>query len=91
MIEYLLGKLWRWIKNIGISVDQFANAFAGPVLNVVFRVKGFGDPDETLSSVFGKYRHKCVLCRWICEGFLDRIDPGHCADAIEEDEGSDKI
>lgn len=46
-----------------------------------------GSEDETISSRAAKAARKgkrwgCVLCHW-----LDRIDPGHCASNIEEDEG----
>ena len=67
--------LRRWAFNVLIGIDQLANAISG------------GDPDETISSRAGKARRQgrwwgCVLCR-----LLDRIDPRHCAEAIEEDEG----
>ena len=67
--------LRRWAFNVLIGIDQLANAITG------------GDPDETISSRAGKARRQgrwwgCVLCR-----LLDRIDPRHCAEAIEEDEG----
>lgn len=67
--------LRRWAFNVLIGIDQLANAITG------------GDPDETISSRAGKARRQgrwwgCVLCR-----LLDRIDPRHCAESIEEDEG----
>lgn len=74
--------IWRVL----ISFDQFLNTALGPVLNVVFGVAGFGYPDETLSSVFGKYRKDCKLCHLMCV-FLDWIDRDHCAKSIEPDEG----
>ncbi len=58
-----------------VSLDQLINTLAG------------GDPDETISSRAAKAaargrRWGCVLCR-----VLDRIDPGHCTNNIEHDEG----
>ena len=72
--------------NILISIDQLGNTLAG------------GDPDETISSRLGKiklkyggsipwYRPLSKIVDW----GLDKIDPGHSVDAIEEDEGSDAI
>jgi len=69
-----------------IGIDQLANAVLGPVLNKVFGVDGFGYPDETITSVLGKYQTRCTLCKWTC-AFLDKLDPGHCLDGIERDEG----
>lgn len=62
---------WR----VAVAVDQAVNAATK------------GDEDETISSRAGKGArrgawHWCVLCR-----VLDWIDPGHCEDEIEEDEG----
>jgi len=66
----------RYLVRLLISVDQLANVIVG------------GVPDETLSSRCGKRVDTCRLCYWLCRG-LDRIDPGHCKDAIEPDEGYD--
>jgi hypothetical protein len=77
-------KFGKWFKNVCIGVDQFANAFWG------------GDPDETISSRLGKLRRAAggtierPLPRAIDKG-LDRIDPGHSIEAIEEDEGKDAL
>lgn len=65
----------RYAWNILVAIDQLANALFG------------GDPDETLSSRCGKRVSKCRLCRWLCQ-WLERIDPGHCQQSIEKDEGS---
>lgn len=67
----------QYIKNNFIAIDQRANALL------------FGDEDETISSRMGKHLVKkkdCCLCRFIC-GLLNKIDPNHCVDAIEENEG----
>ncbi len=81
-------KRYGW--NLLIALDQLANVFFGPLLNLLLRPKAaqFGDPDETLSSVFGKNVRagECRGCRLVCR-LLNRIDPGHCQASIEEDEG----
>lgn len=75
------GKVVTYILNILIGIDQLANAIL------------FGDPDETLSSRFGKwmrddekgsfrYRLAYIICRTI-----HLFDKQHCEDAIEDDEG----
>lgn len=64
----------RWFINILVGMDQLANAVAG------------GDPDETISSRCGKREKSNRLCKWLCK-MLNKLDPRHCADAIEADEG----
>lgn len=60
---------------IAVAGDQLLNAAMG------------GSEDETISSRAGKgaargIRRWCLLCR-----LLDGIDPGHCQNSIEADEG----
>lgn len=60
---------------VAVALDQLFNT----LLN--------GDEDETISSRAAKARLKgkrwgCVLCR-----FLDWLDPNHCTNSIEPDEG----
>lgn len=71
-------KTYFW--NVMLGIDQLANAIIG------------GDPDETISSRMGKNirEGKCKLCKVICY-FLNKIDPNHCRDAIESDEGSRQV
>lgn len=80
----------RWLWNVLIAVDQGANVVAGPLLNLILRPQAarFGDPDETLSSVFGKNMKsgQCRGCLLICR-LLNWIDPAHCETSIEKDEG----
>ncbi len=80
----------RWFWNLLIAVDQFCNVLFGPLLNALLRPKlaRFGDPDESLSSVFGKgvRNGDCKLCRHVCR-VLNWFDPGHCDSSIEMDEG----
>jgi len=66
----------RYFWNLLISIDQLCNTILG------------GYPDETMSSRMGKHLVKkdCRLCRFICS-LLNKIDPNHCIDAIEKDEG----
>lgn len=68
----------KYIYNVLYSVDQLGNTLAG------------GDPDETISSALGKMERDGelrALSRLLVRA-LDRIDPNHCADAIEHDEGA---
>lgn len=68
----------RYLWNLLISLDQFVNTVFG------------GDPDETISSRCGKRVEICKACRWLCER-LNRIDPRHCKESIEADEGKDAV
>ena len=73
-------KLWRYWINWWIGADQWVNAWLA------------GDPDETMSSRFGKWlslphntwkwKVAYVVCR-----MLHLLDKNHCLDSIEEDEG----
>ncbi len=67
----------RYFWNLLIAVDQLANT--------VF----WGDPDETISSRMGRFikQDNCHICKIVC-WFLDFVDPDHCKNSIEEDEGS---
>ena len=67
----------RWL-NLIVSVDQFANAYI------------LGDPDETISSRAGKYKHTIWYWRWLAN-CLDWLDPGHTDRSIEADEGKHEI
>ena len=62
-------------RRVAVAIDQLFNALFG------------GDEDETISSRAAKARMKgkrwgCLLCR-----FLDWLDPNHCTNSIEPDEG----
>ena len=83
----------RYLWNLLLLLDQSVNTVFGPVLNLVLRpipTARFGDPGETLSSVFGKNvdADACVGCKLLCR-FLNLIQPGHCRKSIEPYEGSD--
>ena len=76
--------VFRYFWNILISVDQFFNTVLG------------GDPDETMSSRFGKWlKLPHTKVRWkiayvICR-VLHVLDSGHCDKSIEEDEGDNAV
>ncbi len=74
-------RVCKYIWNILIALDQLLNALLG------------GDPDETISSRIGKALRE-GRAGWFVRAIawtLDKIDPHHCEDAIEEDEGKDAI
>ena len=81
-----MSKLGKYCLNFLISIDQFGNVLVG------------GDPDETISSRLGKLKRryggkipwKRPLSKIIDWG-LNKIDPGHSTDAIENDEGKNAI
>lgn len=67
-----------WALRVLLAFDQLGNV-------LLLR----GHEDETISSNCGKRVRAGtagVFCRWLCR-LLDVVDPGHCQDAIEEDEG----
>jgi len=68
----------RYFLNLLIAIDQLLNTLAG------------GDPDETISSRIGKRTATCLLCRWFC-ALLNKIDPNHCKNSIENDEGGNAV
>jgi len=76
----------KYIMNVLIGIDQLGNALLK------------GDPDETISSRLGKLKRKNKgRIPWshpwgkMIDWGLDKIDPNHSIDAIEEDEGKDQI
>ena len=77
----------RWLFDVLIAIDQLANVVFKWPLNWLFGVKGFGYPDETISSVLGKHYHVCPLCRWVCKWLSRVLGEAHCRRAIEADEG----
>jgi hypothetical protein len=78
----------QYFWNILISIDQLANTVLGVVLNLFLPKDAkdkFGNPDETLSSVFGKNikEGKCKWCYYICK-ILHIFDKNHCKKSIEK-------
>jgi len=77
-----MNRFGKYCVNILLSLDQLLNSILA------------GDPDETCSSRIGRIKRKWggAIPRWrvftrITDAILERIDPGHSIDAIEEDEG----
>jgi hypothetical protein len=72
--------MMKYIWNILIGIDQLANAIL------------LGDPGETISSRMGKHlvNKNCKVCKFICK-LLNLINPNHCMNSIENDEGDDAI
>jgi len=76
----------RYIVNILLSLDQLLNSIL------------LGDPQESVSSRLGRIKVKWGgtiprfrIAARITDKILDRIDPGHTIDAIQEGEGSDGL
>ena len=75
-------RLCRYLGRVFLSLDQLANTLLG------------GDPDESISSRLGKFKLRrggklspVNLPLWALDAILEAMDPGHCVDAIESDEG----
>lgn len=83
--NYLI--MWSYIKNVLIWLDQGINTLFKWPLNWIFGVRGFGSPDETISSVLGKHYEECGLCRSVCIFLSKFMGSRHCRKAIEADEG----
>ena len=76
----------RYLLNVLLSIDQLGNSLL------------CGDPDETISSRIGRIKRKWNgriprwrICTRLTDWALDKIDPGHSIDAIEDDEGHDGL
>jgi len=67
----------RYFLNLLIALDQFGNALLG------------GDPDETISSRFGKRSKSNLFGR--CINLLFFWQPQHCQKSAEADEGKDAV
>ena len=72
----------RWAVNVLLAVDQLGSALL------------LEDPDETISSRLGKLKRshggRVPWKRPLSKGLdwlLEKVDPGHAIDAIEDDEG----
>jgi len=69
----------QYVMNVLIAIDQLGNALIG------------GDPDETLSSRFGKAKRRGEWwARPICR-FLSLFDKRHCMKSIHPDEGEQQL
>ena len=82
-----MGILKRYLKSVILALDQFGNALAG------------GDRDETISSRLGKIKraHDGVIpwrrhpLAWFIDWGLEKVDPGHSIDSIDDTEGDDAV
>lgn len=85
-----------YLSRLILALNQGVNVLVSPVANWALgldRAPRFGDEDETMSSVLGKLRGDCGVCRAVCVvlrylffwQWWRGID--HCAAAIERDEG----
>lgn len=87
----------NYIFNMAYAVDQFGNVMMAPLFNILFIKKEvikehfvdlrFGDPDETISSCLGRnfLMHNLTWVGTTMFVILDKIDPNHCIDAIEDE------
>jgi len=76
----------KYLFNLFLGLDQMLNCVLA------------GDPDETVSSRLGRVKRanggtypKTRPWGYVLDKMLDKIDPGHSIDSIEEDEGHDGI
>lgn len=72
-------KIGRYLLNLAVLLDEAANTILG------------GSPNETISERAAKARNAgrrwgCVLCR-----LLNRINPGHCDNALTSTIGDDAM
>lgn len=79
----MFDEIKKRVKNFFLGLDQWGNT----VLGLLFT--GFGDPDETISSVVAKKcyegkRRYCYMCKFFNVLFGQR---DHCKRAVEWDEG----
>jgi hypothetical protein len=79
-------RIGRYMLNVLLSLDQLGNSLL------------CGDPDETISSRIGRIKRKWNgrIPRWrvftrVTDWALEKIDPGHSIDAIEDDEGGNGL
>jgi hypothetical protein len=78
-IRSSLVQIGKYLFRILVSIDQLGNTILG------------GDEDETLSSRFGKAKRQGKWWGQFNCWWLDKLDPGHCEDAIESDEGKNAL
>lgn len=84
----------KLLWNVLIGIDQLGNTIL-PLLPWPLSWPGVGHPDETISSTLGKLKRKYggekIPWRWpaarAIDWCLEKIDPNHSLDAIEDDEG----
>lgn len=74
-----MSKLGRYFLNLAVLLNEAANTLLG------------GSPNETISERAAKARNAgrrwgCVLC-----SLLNRINPGHCDNALTSTIGDDAV
>lgn len=81
----------KYLGRISYTIDQSGNVICKDLFNYALiknDIEEFGNPDETISSVLGKNKKNNNLTpvgEWL-DGILDKIDPNHSINSIEEDE-----
>lgn len=80
-----MNKIKQYFWNLFVAIDQLLNAIL------------LGDPDETVSSRFGKWMStaekgsfKWRIAMFVCM-MLNWLDKNHCIETIENDEGKDDL
>lgn len=79
-------------KDLAISKDQYSNVSFQFPLNLLMLKKNseylFGNPDETISSVYGKNKRAGTLTRFgnYWANWLNKREKNHVEIAIEDDE-----
>ena len=86
-------ELRQYCENIAVTEDQSGNVYMSFMFNDIminkYSFNFFGDPDETLSSVYGKNYTTGKLTKFgkFWQILLDWIDTNHVTKSIESDEG----
>lgn len=91
-----INEISRYFWKLAICDDQKGNVACSYIFNHFFwniPMGGYksGNPDESISSVVGKNKSAGTL-RWpgkVLDWILNKLDPGHSVDAIEQDESQD--
>jgi len=84
-----------YCRTMAIADDQKGNAAMWPMFNTVMVKKGgyrFGNPDETISSVFGKNQLKGKLTkfgRFIGVTVLNKLEKDHSINSIDNTESNE--
>jgi len=82
-----ISRLSHYLLTISLSIDQMGNVILAPLFNrIMIKRNGykFGDEDETISYVLGRYQITKTLSKLgnLLANLLDWIDPNHCAKTV---------
>ena len=82
----------KYLEDVAISKDQLSNTVMRYLFNDIMIKKGgypYGDPDQTLSYVFGKNKQlkKLTWFGMFWANFLNKLDKNHVEDAVVNEEG----